>query len=153
MELGSIATVITVSLAVLGAIAGVFRFISTQVDSLRREILSVQQNGQLLVEKATESESRQRHSLANVIQVAQTKMELEIRSIQKETVRHEQMDALEIRLNTSLAKIEAKLEKLTEATAELISIRTQLGSVNSRLERISDRLDEQHGVAKNTRIA
>ncbi len=152
VSLNDIASLVLAGLTIVGAIIGVVRFVSSQVDGLRREIISAEEKARLLVEKAVESESKQRHSLASNIATQIARIELDVRQLSKETVRQEQMEALEGRLQTALDKIELKLEKLSEATAEMISIRQQLVSVNNRLERISDRLDESGGVMKNTRI-
>lgn len=151
VEVGNLASIASVSLAFLLAIVGGFRYVTAQVDSLRREIAAVEKNAQLFAEKAAETESKQRHSANNATQVFIAKIEGDIRTLQRETVRQEQMDALETRLSSALAKIEVKVDKLAETAAEIVAIRTHLVSVNSRLERISDRLDEQHGVMKNTR--
>lgn len=151
VEVGNLASIASVSLAFLLAIIGGFRYITAQVESIRREITAVEKNAQLFAEKAAETESKQRHNANNAVQVFIAKIESDIRTLQRETVRQEQMDALENRLSNALAKIEIKVDKLAETAAEIVAIRTQLVTVNNRLERISDRLDEQHGIAKNTR--
>jgi hypothetical protein len=69
-------------------------------------------------------------------------MEQDIRTIQREAVRHEQLSSLENRLQGGLAKIEVKVDKLAENAAEIIAIRAQLAGVGTRVERINDRLDE-----------
>jgi chromosome segregation ATPase len=153
MELGSVASIVSVSLALLVSLAGIFRYITAQVDSLRREIDIAEKNSQLQSEKVGEGEARQRHQANNSLQVILAKLEQDIRTLQREAVRHEQLAALENRIQGALNKIEVKVDKLAETAAEIVAIRSQLTTVNSRLERISDRLDEQHGVAKNTRIA
>lgn len=151
MEIGSVASFISIAIAVLVALAGTFRFIATQVESLRREIDSAEKNAQLIADKAAEAEARQRHQANNGMQIVVTKLEQDIRTLQREAVRHEQLTSLETRLQGGLNKIEVKVDKLAESATEIVSIRTQLTIVNGRLERISDRLDESHGVTKNTR--
>lgn len=151
MELGSVTSIVSVALAILIALAGIFRYITAQVDSIRREIDTAEKNSQLQSEKVGEAEARQRHQANNSMQVVVSKLELDIRTLQREAVRHEQLAALESRIQGALTKIETKVDKLAETAAEIVAIRTQLTIVNSRLERISDRLDEQHGIAKNTR--
>jgi hypothetical protein len=151
VEVGNLASIASVSLAFLLAIVGGFRYVTAQVDSLRREILAVEKNAQLFAEKSAETEARQRHSATNSMQVFLTKMESEVRTLQREAVRQDQMDALENRLSSALSKIEIKVDKLSENAAEIVAIKTVLTVVNSRLERISDRLDEAGGVNKNTR--
>lgn len=151
MEIGSVTSIVSVSLALLVTLFGVFRYITAQVDSIRREIDTAEKNSQLQAEKVGEAEARQRHQANNNMQVILTKLEQDIRTLQREAVRHEQLAALENRLQGALSKIEVKVDKLSETAGEIVAIRSQLVAVNSRLERISDRLDENHGVAKNTR--
>lgn len=152
MEFGSFTSLLSVSLAALIAFVGGFRYVTAQAEALRREILSAQENARLLVDKASESEAKQRHAAANTMQLLIAKVETELRTLQREAVRHEQMNALEARLNTSLSKIEGKVDRLAESVQEIIAIRTKLDSVLSTMTRISDRLDEAGGVQKNTRV-
>lgn len=153
MEVGSITSLVSVSLGLLLAILGGFRYVTAQVESLRREITAVEKQAQLYADKIGEAESRQRHSANNTSQILIAKLENEVRTLSREAVRQEQMDALEQRLSSALAKIEVKVDRLAETSSEIVAIKAVLTTVNARLERISDRLDEQHGVAKNTRIA
>lgn len=152
MEFGNVTSLASVTLATLVAFLGAFRYITAQSEALRREIAAVEKTAQLMADKASEAEARQRHTANNNIQVLIGKLEADIRTLQRETVRQEQMDALESRLQGVLNKIEIKVDKLAETANEIVAIRTTLSIVNGRLERISDRLDEQHGVAKNTRV-
>lgn len=151
MELGSITSLVSVTLAMLLALLGGFRYVTAQVESLRREITGVEKSALLMSEKAGEAEARQRHQANNSMQIIITKLEQDIRTLQREAVRHEQLASLETRLQGGLNKIETKVDKLAESATEIVSIRTQLTIVNGRLERISDRLDESHGITKNTR--
>jgi vacuolar-type H+-ATPase subunit D/Vma8 len=142
MEIGSVSSIISVTLAILVTLFGTFRYITAQVDSLRREIDTAEKNAQLQAEKVGEAEARQRHQANNTMQILTTKMEQDIRTIQREAVRHEQLSSLENRLQGGLAKIEVKVDKLAENAAEIIAIRAQLAGVGTRVERINDRLDE-----------
>lgn len=151
MEVGSISSVASVALACLLALLGGFRYVTAQVEALRREIAGVEKNAQLFAEKAAETESRQRHSANNTVQVLVAKLEHDIRGLQRESVRQEQMEALEARLQSGLSKIETKVDKLAETTIKVVAMEQLLNTLANRLERISDRLDEQGGVMKNTR--
>lgn len=151
MEVGSVTSLVSVTLAMLIALLGGFRYITAMAEALRREITAVKESALLMAEKAGEAEARQRHQANNNMQGIIAKLESDLRTVQREGVRQEQMNALETRIQGALTKIETKVDKLTEATAEISNLRTTLQSLNNRLERISDRLDEQHGVMKNTR--
>ena len=151
MEIGSLTSVVSVGMGFVIAILGGFRYVTAQIESVRREITAVEKTAQLFAEKVAETEAKQRHTAANSAQMYLAKLEGELRTLQREAVRQEQMDALEQRLSNALTKIEVKVDKLAETASEITAIKTVLTVVNSRLERISDRLDEDRGVAKNTR--
>lgn len=152
MEFGSVTSLGSLVLAALVTFLGGFRYVSAQNESLRREIMSAQDQARLLIEKASESESKQRHTMASSLQLMLAKQEGELRDLQRTTVRHEQMDALEIRLNVSLSKLEIKVDRLGEQMQEIIAIRTKLEAVLNMMSRINDRLDEDNGTRKNTRL-
>lgn len=153
MEIGSLTSIISVGLGFVLAILGGFRYVSAQVESIRREIAAVEKTAQLFAEKVAEGEAKQRHSANNQAQMFIAKIEADLRTLQREAVRQDQMDALEARLSSALTKIEVKVDKLAETASEITAIKTVLTVVNNRLERISDRLDEAGGVSKNTRNA
>lgn len=153
MEIGSVTSLITSSLGLLLALLGGFRYITAQDDSLRREIEAAKKEAALLVEKAAESEAKQRHSASNAAQIFLSKIELELRTLQREAVRHEQMQALEQRLNGALSKIEMKVDRMAEGMGEIIAIRTKLDAVLVAMSRINDKLDDDDGVRRNTRVA
>lgn len=152
MEFGSVTSLITTSLALLLALLAGFRYITAQDDGLRREIDAAKKEAALLVEKAAESEAKQRHSSSNAIQVFLGKLESDLRTLQREAVRHEQMQALESRLNGGLNKIEMKVDRMAEGMTEIVAIRTKLDAVLVAMSRVSDRFDDEGGVRRNTRV-
>lgn len=152
MEIGSVTSLVSASLAVLVAFFGGFRFVVAQGDALRREIAAAQREAALQVEKLSESEAKQRHTANNNTQALLSKLEIDIRTLQREAVRHEQMQALENRLNGALSKIEIKVDRLSESLSEIVAIKAQMTTVLATLSRISDRLDEDGGVRRNTRV-
>lgn len=153
MEIGSITSLVSVSLACLIAFLGGFRYVTAQAEALRREIAAAQKEAALLVDKAAESEAKQRHAGANAAQVFLAKLENELRTLQREAVRHEQMQALEQRLNGALGKIEMKVDRMAEGMTEIVAIRTKLDAVLVAMSRINDKLDDEDGVRRNSRVA
>ncbi len=141
MEPQNYISMASVALAALMALFGGFRYVTAQVEGLRREIVSAEEKARLLIDKAQESEAKQRHASNNNIATLMAKMEGDIRTLQRETVRHEQMNSLEARMQASLAKIEAKVDKLAETAGEIVAIKQQLGQVNHRLERLLERME------------
>ena len=135
----------SVALAALIALLGGFRYITAQVESLRREITSSEEKARLQVEKAVEGEAKNRLGGDNAISVSVTALQQDMRQIQREAVRHEQMDQLEGRMHNSLSKIEGKVDKLAENAGEITAIKQSLAMINSRLERLVDRLDPGKG--------
>jgi hypothetical protein len=163
MEIGSVTSLVMVCISILSAFWAGFRFVSNgdeairreigiQSDTLRREIASVQKEAALLIDKVGESEAKQRHATANNMQAVTAKLEMELRQLQREAVRLEQMQAVENRLNGALGKIEIKVDRLAESLTEIAAIKTQMAAVLTAMTRISDRLDEDNGVRRNTRV-
>lgn len=149
MEIGNLSSIISVALAVLVAIVGSFRYITAQVESIRREMTQQAEGARLYADKVGEAEARQRHSVSNATQIITAKLESELRTLQREAVRQEQMDALEGRIQSALSKIETKVDKLADAVSEITAIKMTVTTMAARMERIADRLDEQSG--KSTR--
>lgn len=149
MEAQQYISMASVALAALMALFGGFRYVTAQVEGLRREIVSAEEKARLLIDKAIEHESKQRHASNNNVQIITSKIENEIRQIQRETVRHEQMDALEARVTNALSKIEAKVDRLAETAGEIAAIKQNLAQVTVRLDKLLDRLET---AGHNTRI-
>lgn len=141
MEPQNYISMASVALAALVALFGGFRFVTAQVESLRREIASAEEKARLLVEKAAESESKQRHTLANTVQSTLASIQLEMRALQREAVRHEQMEALESRLNASLTKIETKVDRLAETAGKIVMLEQALSTLTGRIEKVADKLE------------
>ena len=141
MEPQNYISMASVALAALMALFGGFRYVTAQVEGLRREILSSEEKARLLIDKASESEAKQRHAANNNIATVTAKIESDIRTLQRETVRHEQMNALEQRITVNLAKIEGKVDKLAETAGEIVAIKQQLGQVTGRLDKLLDRIE------------
>jgi peptidoglycan hydrolase CwlO-like protein len=126
------------------ALLGAFRYVTAMADALRREIAAVKEESRLFAEKVGEGEARQRHSMANTIQTLVAKQEADIRQLQREAVRQEQLNALEGRLGQALSKIEAKLDRVTETAAEVGAMKVTLAAVTVQLDRLDKKLDDVH---------
>lgn len=152
MDIGNLTSLGGLTITTIGALFGIFRYMTAQAEGLRREINAVQDNTRLLIEKSAEAESKLRHSLAAQMTIEYSKQEIQLRDLQRTTVRHEQMDAVEIRLNASLGKIETKVDRMAEQLTEIIAIKSKLDIVMQTMTRINDRFDEENGIRKNTRV-
>lgn len=162
MEIGSLASVVSAFLGFLATLWTVYRYISNsddalrrdmsvQTDTLRREIAAANKEAVLLIDKMAESEAKQRHAMANQTQATLIKLETDLRTLQREAVRTEQMQAVENRLNGALGKIEVKVDRLSDSLAVIEAMKTQMQTILATMSRISDRLDEDNGIRRNTR--
>lgn len=151
VDLSGITAIVSATLALLAFVIGGFRYMTAGFDAIRREIVAVKDNAQLVADKVGESEAKQRHSQYNAAQALIGRVESDVRTLQREAVSQEQLVAVEARLTVSVGKVESKVDKIVEQVGEITALRTVLSQVTERLGRISDRLDETHGVARNTR--
>lgn len=144
VEWGSVSSLVSVALAMLLALLGAFRYVTAMAESLRREIAAAKEEARLIAEKGDEAEARQRHSMANNMQTITTKMEGEVRALARESVRQEQLNALEGRIGQALAKIEGKLDRVAESNAEVGAIKVTLSALVVQVERLDKKLDDVH---------
>jgi cell division protein FtsX len=133
VEWGSVASLISVAITLLLTLFGAFRFVTAMADTLRKEIDAAKENSRLIAEKGDEAEARHRHAMANQLQQLVGKMDADIRQLQRETVRQEQLNSLESRIGNSLGKIEAKVDKFSEMAAELHGVKAMLARLDRRL--------------------
>lgn len=143
MEIGSLSSIVSVALAMLLALFGAFRYVTAQGEALRREIGSASEKATLLVDKLSESEGKRRHDLANQMQSTYAKLEVDMRSLQRDAVTQQQINALEARVGTTLSKIEQKVDRLGETSAEIAAMRITLQTLAQQIDRMSRRLDKE----------
>ena len=134
MELQQIISLASLAFTIFVGLIGGFRFIHVQVDTLRREIASSYEKAELLIGKEREANSKARHDLANSIQSAYSTLAVEVKQLQRESVRHDQMKSSEDRMNTQLSKIEAKLDRMSEGLTELAALRMAVTGLVARMD-------------------
>lgn len=126
---------------VLVALFGAFRYITVQVDTVRREIGTTAENLKLLLEKEAEKQSKARHDSNNAAQVAIASVASEVKQLQRETVRQDQMKASEDRMLNLLNKIENKVDKLADGFAKMATFEATLTATMVRLDKIATRFN------------
>lgn len=127
----------------ISGLVGAFRYISVQVETIRREMETRGEAARLYSDKSTEKEAKARHDVANASQAAIATLTVEMRQLQREAVRHDQMKASEERMLSLLNKIEAKVDRLAETSAEISVIKVSLSAIATRLDDMNKRLGNQ----------
>lgn len=111
-----------------------FKLVTSSAESVRKELLAE-------IDKTDALASKGRHELANLMQVQLTKMETELDRLRRETVRREDMAAIEGRLTSMFTKIETKVDVITERLAQFPALEKQVQSIDSRLDGAIRRLE------------
>lgn len=130
IQLGALAFLFTAG----GALWALFRLVTTSAEGVRKE-------AEANVEKTAAVEGKARHDLANNIQIQLAKFENELERLKRETVRREDMAAIENRLTAAFTKIETKVDTISERLQALPSLEGRITGVDSRLDAVIRRLD------------
>lgn len=125
-----------------GTLWALFRLVTTSADSVRREMMAE-------IEKSATAAAKGKHDLANQMQLSFGKMESEIDRLKRETVRREDMAAIENRLGAMFTKIETKVDNITDKLAGFTILEKQVQSIDKRLDDAIRRLET--GVASRVR--
>jgi uncharacterized protein YqgV (UPF0045/DUF77 family) len=96
-------------------------------ESLRKEMIAE-------IAKVDAVFSKSIHDKYNSITALFTRLEVEIDRLKRETVRREEMTAIEARLTAAFTKIEGKLDNMTEKLAILGPLEKQVQAFETRLE-------------------
>lgn len=128
VHIAAIAVLFTAGATLFGA----FKWINATVEAAKKEAL-------LTIDRSAEPEAKLRHSLANTMQTVVSELRRDLELVKRETVRREEMTAMEARLVARSDKIEVKLDHVSERLAELVSITGLVRANADRLERILSR--------------
>lgn len=120
MEAGAIASAVVAALAVFGALFTSFRYFVASIEAVR-----VEASGALKAQAAQDSKAR--HDAANMLTVNQTRLENDVERLKRETVRREEITALETRMTAGQTRIENKVDKLDEKIDLLLTRRAAAG--------------------------
>lgn len=128
-----------------GALWALFRLVTSSADQVRRDgevaINSLRDQLKAEIDKEAALASKSRHDVANFIQVQLTKLDGEIERLKRETVRREDMQAIEGRLTTAMAKMESKVDTLGERLGAFSMLEKQVQQLDRRLDALLSRLE------------
>jgi len=119
MEAGAIASAVVAALALFGALFTSFRYFVASIEAVRIEALSA-------LKAQSAHESKARHDSANALTVNHTRLENDVERLKRETVRREEITALEARVTAGQTRIENKVDKLDEKIDVLLTRRPSL---------------------------
>lgn len=142
IQITSLALVITA----VGGLWGLFKVITsgteaarlaglTAVESLRKEM-------QAEIEKIEAVTSKNVHDKANAAAVLIGKLEVDLDRLKRETVRREDMAAIESRLVAMFTKIETKFDGVADKLAMLGPLEKQLQNLDSRVDGLIRRIGQ-----------
>src|SRR6478735_4683269 len=134
-----LSTLSVVCISGLLLLLGCLRYVTAQTVSIRREIEAAEKGVRTYADGVGMAESSARQAMAVQVQQVVSKLEADLRVLQRDAVRQDQMEASERRLHTSIGKLEAKVDKLADATNEMIAMKQTLGMILTRMERVSDK--------------
>jgi hypothetical protein len=138
--IGAAAFLLTAGIAVVGAV----KWINTLAEAIRKECLQATSTARtelvLILEKATESEAKQRHALANQTTGVTIELRRDVEEIKKDTVRRVEMTQMEQRLVGRVDSLERKMDHQGEKLSELTSVSR---ANNDMLSRLVTQLDKK----------
>lgn len=125
-------------IAVIAGLWGVFKVLTSGTDaakqvaregddSLRKEMLSEMGKVEAVLSKSV-------HDKNNAIQSMFTRLDTDVDRLKRETVRREEMAAIESRLTAASAKIEGKLDAMLEKLVVLGPLEKQVAALENRLD-------------------
>jgi hypothetical protein len=109
------------------ALWALYRLVTTGAESVRKELLAE-------IDKQAALAAKSIHDKANAATAITVKIEAELERLKRETVRREDMAAIENRLTAMFAKIETKVDAVGEKLAGFAALEKQVLALDTRLE-------------------
>lgn len=106
------------------------------IEAVRKELIA-----KLDAEVALASKSR--HDMGNALQAMIGKIDLDVDRLKRETVRRDELSAIEARLGQMFTKVETKMDLLSDRLASLLALEKQVQNVDNRLAEALRRLDKR----------
>jgi hypothetical protein len=116
------------------ALAGLFKLINTAAESIRKEMLAE-------MDKRDASNSKARHDGMNRVATDMLKLEGQIGTLQRETVRREDLQQIETRLTQAIARLDNKMDLVTDKLSGFVALEKQVNLLDARLGRTLSRLE------------
>ena len=144
LDLATFATALIALVTLCGFIYQIARGFTIKLDTVSKTLALAIDNAKienaLRIEKLEASESGKRHDERSAFQASVLKIENELNRLQRETVRKEELASLEIRMNNMLAKIESKLDAITDRMADWKVIEAKLKGLTDQFDKIVTKL-------------
>lgn len=137
---GTTLTLIALVLSLLGTAFAVSRGITAQIEGLRKEL------GAEIQHKCDE-EAKNRHKMANDMQLICGKLETSQQQLARDTVRREDHTSFEARVTAQFTKLESRVEHVAERLGILPVLEAQTKSNGITLDKIFTRLDSMKAPA------
>lgn len=116
-----------------GALWALFKLIQNTTDAVRKELMAG-------LDKQEAVNSKTRHDEKAGVTAMILKLEVEVDRLKRETVRREDMAAIETRLTAAVVKIEGKVDTMVEKLSSLKSVERQVENLDARLQLVVPRM-------------
>lgn len=137
---GDSVQLIALLVTVVGVIVALLGYVSTQSKNLREVISSG--------DKATaEAAAKQRHDLANQFHMTAVTMRADIETLKRESVRKDEVTAMDNRWASNFVRLEAKLDRVAEQLSQMAALEVSIRSCSDQLGSVAKRLDAREGRA------
>jgi septation ring formation regulator EzrA len=127
-------------LAIFGSLGGVFAYFQGRVNALVdkefSDISALRDDFEKDIDRLRDQDSAARHRLANETQKTISEIERDLRRTRDASATKAEMIAMEGRINSSIAKVEARIDKIDtklEPLPAMHAILTQLGPAVDRI--------------------
>jgi hypothetical protein len=130
VQIGFVALLFTAG----AALAALFRLVSTAVESLRKETLAELDRRDALNSKA-------RHDGNGRIAADMLKLEAAVATLQRETVRREDLQQIENRLAQQIARLDGKMDLVGDKLSGFVVLEKQVQQMDARLGQALRRLE------------
>lgn len=135
MELTTVQLAFVALLFTAGAaLAALFRLVNTASESVRKELLTE-------LDRRDAMNSKARHDGNNRITTDMLKLEANLSTLQREAVRREDLQAIEARLAQAIARLDGKMDLVTDKLANFAALERQVQSMDQRLGHAIRRLE------------
>lgn len=112
-----------------GALWALYRLVTSGAESVRKEAFAE-------IDKQAALASKSIHDKSNATQIIITKLDADLERLKRETVRREDMAAIEARLTAMFTKIEIKVDAVAEKLAGFSALEKQVQGLENRLESV-----------------
>jgi hypothetical protein len=118
------------------ALAALFRLVNTSAESVRKEMIAEMDRRDAVNAKA-------RHDGNARIATDMLKIDAAVETLKRETVRREDMQAIEARLTQAIARLDGKMDLVTDRLSNFGALEKQVAGMERRLDAALRRLERR----------